>query len=120
MGTLQELFDVSAAHLLKQRARSVSPSGRCLYRGPNGTMCAVGVLISDDNYNLRLEGRGVGHEAVLRALRDSGCPTHHAAVVLLADLQRLHDTVEEIDLWPVRLTQLAGRHGLRTDAIDAL
>ena len=34
-------------------------SGDCAYRGSNGTMCAWGAFIPDEEYTPRMEGRGV-------------------------------------------------------------
>lgn len=39
-----------ATHLSVQRARATDSEGSCKYRGENGTMCAIGVLIPDDLY----------------------------------------------------------------------
>jgi hypothetical protein len=30
-------------------------SGRCLYRGPNGAKCAIGLFIPDDRYNPQMD-----------------------------------------------------------------
>jgi len=52
----QEAFDIAAKHLLTQNKQSARPiDGRCLYRGPNGLMCAVGALIPDELYEARFE-----------------------------------------------------------------
>ena len=55
--TNQEAFETMVRHLRKQGCQSVSEHGtRCLYRGPNGRMCAVGCLIPDDQYKRSFEG----------------------------------------------------------------
>lgn len=55
----QEIFDKVATHLFTQGCRSAAypkdTMGVCLYRGPNGTSCAVGVLIPDELYALEME-----------------------------------------------------------------
>jgi hypothetical protein len=55
----QEIFDKVATHLFTQGCRSaVDPDalfGACLYRGPNGMSCAVGVLIPDELYDPEME-----------------------------------------------------------------
>lgn len=49
--TLQEIFDIVANHLLTQGKKSMDSTGRfCNYRGKDGTKCAAGVLIPDDQY----------------------------------------------------------------------
>lgn len=53
--TLQEQFDTAVAGLLKQNCKSqritTFETKRCVYRGPNGTKCAVGFLIPDELYD---------------------------------------------------------------------
>lgn len=46
----QEIFDKVVNHLRKQGHRSLSEDGRCLYRGSNGDKCAIGCIISDEDY----------------------------------------------------------------------
>lgn len=59
--TLQEVFDKVARHLLTQGQRSIlRETGRCAYRGDEGCMCAVGVLIADEHYHPKLEDNSVG------------------------------------------------------------
>lgn len=62
----QAVFDHIVRHLARQRRRSASaPAERtlmslkptCLYRGPEGTMCAVGALIPDELYHPEMEGQ---------------------------------------------------------------
>lgn len=91
--TAQEIFDQVLTHLRVQGCQSIKSAAptipaMCLYRGPNGTRCAIGVLIPDDLYRPNSEGRSVdelidsdGLPAALTPHRD-----------LLSDLQWLHDT----------------------------
>lgn len=49
----QAIFDRVVTHLLTQKRRSVTITGgvrTCMYRAPNGDMCAIGCLIPDDVY----------------------------------------------------------------------
>lgn len=47
-------------HLTQQKARATAEAGPCRYRGVGGTMCAVGCLIRDSDYNLStMEGKSV-------------------------------------------------------------
>lgn len=58
--SLQSLFDDVVTHLLTQMEKStVSGPTTCSYRGVDGTMCAVGCLISDDVYEKGMEGKMV-------------------------------------------------------------
>ena len=48
--TEQEVFNQVYTHLMSQMAKSEDDIG-CVYRGPNGTKCAAGCLIADDEYD---------------------------------------------------------------------
>lgn len=53
--SFQEILDTTVPAILKQGCKSTEgnawPGGaKCLYRGPNNTKCAVGVLIPDNKY----------------------------------------------------------------------
>jgi len=45
---MQAAFDIATAAIIKQGKRSVSLSGTCQYRGPDGMKCAVGHLMTDE------------------------------------------------------------------------
>lgn len=51
----QEIFEMVAKHLFQQKERSMD--GKCLYRGPNGKKCAIGILIPDEKYDPDMEGK---------------------------------------------------------------
>lgn len=61
----QEVFNTAAKALLDQKVPSAKHEGEgamgtsCLYRGPNGTKCAIGHLIPDEHYNRCMEGAAV-------------------------------------------------------------
>jgi hypothetical protein len=66
--TPQEIFDTVARHLFTQGERAgirrddddeYDDSFSCRYRGPCGTVCAVGKLIPDAVYDPEMEGAGV-------------------------------------------------------------
>ena len=106
--TKQEIFDHVAKHLLAQGTASLKENltnGElsCAYRGDGGSMCAVGCLISDDEYHPDMEGTGVGalFDKEKVSYPTSGPlgvgilgPDHPLAehVPLLEDLQQIHDT----------------------------
>lgn len=51
--TRQQLFDKAYTAIVKQgvpsyRAATETKGGGCVYRGPNGTSCAIGHLLSDE------------------------------------------------------------------------
>lgn len=58
--TDQETFDTIVKRMRAQGRPSVGPAGGCLYRGPNGDVCAGGAVISDDEYRPDLEGSSIG------------------------------------------------------------
>ncbi|HXP50958.1 MAG TPA: hypothetical protein VN922_13445 [Bacteroidia bacterium] len=68
--TKQEIFDKVAPHLVRQGRQSIldNGSGICAYRGSNGLMCAVGVLIPDNHYEPFLEGASASRPKVQEAL----------------------------------------------------
>lgn len=58
---IQETFDTIYKHLLDQGGKSVDrDTGICMYRGPNGTKCAIGCLIPDDKYDPKWERLPIG------------------------------------------------------------
>lgn len=89
-------------HLLTQNKKSSRPDDpdRCLYRGPNGTSCAVGCLIPDAEYNPTImEGYSVNlivEHSPTTALHD---------LKLLSTLQEVHDSYL-VELWPERLAEI--------------
>ena len=64
---IKQLIDYVSNHLVKQGAKSVLENHEdvdyegnwCAYRGSNGRMCAVGVLIPDEMYSPQLEDKTV-------------------------------------------------------------
>lgn len=66
------------------------PSRRCLYRGPNGARCAVGVLIPDEKYDEAWDRSAVSVDgsAALCTVVDA---TTEQRVDFLRACQRLHD-----------------------------
>lgn len=52
----QNLFDKVVKHLRQQKKVSAGKNGDCLYRGPNGTKCAIGCLIPAREYRKSFEG----------------------------------------------------------------
>lgn len=71
--TVQEVFDaVWQAFVVEGRPFAVSPDKNehgvypCLYRGPNGTKCAIGLIIPDEEYDPEFENERAN--TVLRKL----------------------------------------------------
>ncbi len=55
--TKQEYYDLLMRSAGDGTFPSVDAEGTCLYRGPNGKKCAIGVLIPDEKYTPHLEGQ---------------------------------------------------------------
>ena len=106
----QAVFDKVVKHLLTQNRRSMGKD-RCVYRGENGDMCAVGCLISDEAYDPKIEGSSAYNSQVLGKLAESGVPTYRKMLILLAALQYVHDEAS-ISLWRGHLRILAKQHNL--------
>jgi len=118
--TNQSVFDYVCQHLAKQGRRSArddedrdTPYG-CLYRGPEGTMCAVGCLIPDAEYDKSIEGMSILN------MKESQVPIELIPFKrneLLYKLQDAHDRA----LSPVRLREMlnkiAAYYGLHDDQI---
>ena len=111
--TPQEIFDKVSVHLLTQGKRALSPKGRCMYRGEEGTMCAVGCLLDDITYQPNFEGKGVNE--LVETFEMPEFFVEEAP--LLQDLQSCHDDYQP-DEWPVVLTSIAGYSGLSTTSMD--
>jgi hypothetical protein len=107
MKTNQELFNIMADHLLTQLALAMDEEGKnCMYRGMNGTKCAVGALISDETYRPTIESVGMytvnimgsnyamndKKKAMLECLTANGI--ENDSYPLLAAIQDVHDNAE--------------------------
>jgi len=93
--TDQEAFDTVVRHLASQKQQSSRITGDgcpyCCYRSPYGLMCAIGVLIPDEQYSPAFEFEPVGSiQEFVPALK--GLNTE-----LLKDLQELHDATKYWD-----------------------
>jgi hypothetical protein len=55
IGDIQKTFDTMCEHLYKQGKQSMEDE-HCVYRASDGSRCAFGCLISDEDYDEILEG----------------------------------------------------------------
>lgn len=124
----QEIFDTVARHLFKQGHRAMKimtvggdiSKGQCAYRGDNGDMCAVGILIGDDLYDPEMEGSSI--DAVVSLLNPAPLWMENN-LPLLESLQAAHDceiswknsAIMRAVLWSV-----ADEFGLETKALEGL
>lgn len=102
--TAQEVYSQVRKHLLTQKMKSIEEGKGCVYRGPDGLMCAAGCLISEDEYLEEME-RQPWSFLVNKVL----VPKEHSR--LIAALQRIHDQ-EEATYWEYSLNQLAADFNL--------
>lgn len=107
-----QMFSKVQAHLLEQLEQSQNGGGDCLYRGPNGTMCAIGCLIKDEHYSFELEGRSFSGEngplafAVAKSCGyESGSELFSEYPFLIGTLGRLQDIHDSFTpgMWKERL-----------------
>jgi hypothetical protein len=87
--TQQAVFEHVSRHLFRQ-GRKAAANGDCLYRGPDGTCCAVGCLIPDEVYSESMEGRCI-HALIHQDARDSLAYLEPFSQ-LLESLQSVHDS----------------------------
>ena len=91
LDTKQKVFDYVAKKLYDQGCTSVTTHGRCMYRGVNGTKCAVGHLIPSNLYNSKMEGLLFRvHQSSKSERLKSFLNSNHD---LLHDLQKAHDSI---------------------------
>jgi hypothetical protein len=92
--TPQEIFDTVAKHLFTQGCRSIEVDDEgeesCLYRAPEGRMCAVGVLIPDELYDGLMEHQN--SDMLLETECHAFPEWMSGNKRLLFSLQRVHDS----------------------------
>lgn len=112
MSSSQEVFDQIVSHLRKQSCRSVAAEPNngptCLYRGPNGTKCAVGCMIPDEIYHPSMEGKGV--TTIIKLYFGLLFLSLHRN--LLAEMQNIHDNCL-IETWEREFQLIAVRYDLK-------
>lgn len=110
MPTKQETFDKTVAHLRKQGRRAIDPeTGQCMYRAPDGCMCAAGCHIPDDRYDPCFEDQEIevsSDSELTRLMRELG---HD--IELLVDLRNVHDN-RSVREWEEEFSSVAKKHNL--------
>lgn len=87
----QEVFDTVVKAIIAQgKPPFDSSTDKCYYRGPNGTKCAAGFLIPDDQYNPDFEGRRIS--AIFSDVPALSAEVGYESIGLLDSLQVAHDT----------------------------
>ena len=116
--TKQEVFNLVARALAKQGVKSIAAvddprfihmtennKPMCLYRGPNGTKCAIGHLIPDDKYTPDIEGENIYNK---QEVLPKGVGKH---IDFLLELQDIHDEYPPEE-WERQFALLADAHKL--------
>jgi len=105
-GTLQEIFDKIAIHLIKQNKQSYcDKTSNCAYRGDNGLMCAAGILIPDDEYKPEFE-RQTWHNLTKEGIVENKFSSE------IRKLQIIHDNSHH-SIWYDELIKFAKNHNLQ-------
>lgn len=112
----QECFDKVWDWFVVNRNPQSVKDNVCQYRGPNGTKCAAGVLIPDEDYDIGFEGFSVGggndslNQYISNLVQDYN---------FLRKLQGIHDSwngfihVEFPGYMKTQLTSLAEQNNLQ-------
>lgn len=133
--TTQEFFDITVRHLFKQGRAAVRPrtpeetnadcaeadENICMYRAPNGDKCAVGVHITDDQYDPKMEGLGASalqQKYNLPQFRTTDTLVF-SGMGLARSLQNVHDNVPAY-LWERELRTVAERCQLNPAVLDTV
>ena len=118
----QEIFDKVATHLIAQGKQSLAPDPHhegevCAYRGADGTMCAAGCLIPDDEYDPDFEGVPWDDlEQPVLSLANAPQEVHD----LITSLQEVHDdewSWNSPETLKVALGEVANLYGLSADVL---
>ena len=118
----QEIFDKVATHLIAQGKQSLcywrSTELDCAYRGDDGTMCAAGCLIPDDEYSPAFEG--MPWDSIWKevpSFANASFEDHD----LIGSLQTVHDdewSWNSPETLKVALGVAANRYGLSTQVLN--
>lgn len=100
----QTTLEKVVRHMFKQGKPAQNQFGECVYRGPEGTMCAVGCLIPDDQYrpemdlstNLLEEPLGTSVSSVRKRFPDVPffAQMTNYDEEFLSKLQNIHDDID--------------------------
>lgn len=102
--TDEEAFSISANGLLAQGCKSIDSEGLCQFRGTGGKKCAVGFLITDEEYFDAMERYGVLMVVEIIGSLDG------MNVTMLRRLQNIHDVLEP-ETWEEELQGMAMEEG---------
>lgn len=114
--TAQNIFNKVVAHLRQQGCQALNDNNVCVYRGKNGTKCAIGCLIPDDEYLPSFEGQHIftilDNYSNYNFVATANLISHR---ILLVSLQVVHDTCPVND-WETEFKMIAERYKLQYNA----
>lgn len=105
MNNMQRVYDEILNHLRTQGVCSVANDGGCcMYRGPEGKKCAIGLYISDADYN-NVATRVAGSRSAIEGLMVSDriifnmLPAYVRSTGLdfLTKMQQMHDLLMDLE-----------------------
>jgi len=118
---MQTMFNQAYQGIITQGGQSVDDCGECMYRGENGRSCAVGQIITDDEYLDRMDaydhfesastGTSVTDLDIDGLLPERLIPH----VTFLEDMQHIHDNMDDIEDFRFRMQKLATRYDLNVE-----
>lgn len=133
MTTAQELFEAAARGLHAQGKKSVDKKGSCLYRGPDGLKCGVGLLITDEEYKPEMDKPDVSLPPLeqstgvfsirRRGLLPKRLEQHTDLLVAIQDAHDEYTADEDIDFWPFvkdQLFDVAAEFGIDSSFLEDL
>ena len=116
--TEQTAFNLVKNHLLTQMTKSMGKNNfgdtQCLYRGPNGTKCAIGALITDAEYKEITDHSHEfwGNYGLMISQTEKLQSLQGLDLTFLEELQIIHDQYETQD-WKNQLEVFAKKYSLQ-------
>ena len=114
----QKTFDMVWDHLLTQMQKSEDGFGSCYYRDNSNNFCAIGIFISDEKYDLNIEGCSVqeiqrrGFLELLPMTEEGLMTIDEQENEFLCDLQSVHDE-NYPEEWKDALCDVAKKWGIK-------
>lgn len=120
---LQQAFEASVRQMFAQGKPAQNDKGVCMYRGPNGTKCAVGALIPDEAYSEDMEQNILSVLVEIDEFSAVLPPILLENVTFFQGLQHIHD--DELnwvnsEVLSNALIDFGSVHGLSVEFIDGL
>jgi len=113
MRTAQELYDQIVHHLRVQGCKSQMSNGDlCMYRNPEGLSCAIGCLIPPEEYDPKMEDKGIDGLIDSFLLSKELYDEFNNSYELLYRMQRIHDSIP-VEKWETNFRMVAEQLNLK-------